>query len=104
MKLWVTATTGLIDTHGHYAATGVDEHIHRRSYRCVATPPGPRINRFSKTRSEPIELGKEAEIAVWDHDLYTVPAADIKNLKCELTLFACRVVYQDIAARIVIRK
>ena len=31
-------------------------------------------------------------------------AADIKNLKCELTIFAGRVVYQDAAAAIAIRK
>jgi predicted amidohydrolase YtcJ len=33
-----------------------------------------------------------------------MPAADIKNLKCELTLFAGRVVYQDPAAPITIKK
>jgi hypothetical protein len=33
-----------------------------------------------------------------------MPAADIKNLKCELALFGGRVVYQDAAAPIAIRK
>ena len=51
-----------------------------------------------------LEAGRAADIAVWDHDLYTMPSADIKNLKCELTLFAGRIVYQDAAAPITIRK
>jgi hypothetical protein len=41
-----------------------------------------------------IEPGKDADIAVWDRDLYSMPSADIKNLKCELTLLRGRVVYQ----------
>jgi hypothetical protein len=33
-----------------------------------------------------------------------MPAPDIKNLKCELTLFGGRIVYRDAAAPITIRK
>jgi predicted amidohydrolase YtcJ len=33
-----------------------------------------------------------------------MPTRDIKNLKCELTVFAGRIVYQDAAAGIAIRK
>jgi hypothetical protein len=33
-----------------------------------------------------------------------MPAADIKNLKCQLTMLRGRVVYQDAAGPIAIRK
>src|SRR5439155_12884411 len=33
-----------------------------------------------------IEPGKDADIAVWDRDLYTMPTGELKNLRCELTL------------------
>jgi hypothetical protein len=59
---------------------------------------------FLEDRIGTIEPGKDADIAVWDHDLYSMPAADIKNLKCELTLFGGRVVYQDAASPIAIQK
>jgi predicted amidohydrolase YtcJ len=37
---------------------------------------------------------------VWDRDLYTIPADDLKNLRCEMTLLAGRIVYRaDKAAR-----
>jgi len=59
---------------------------------------------FLEDKIGSIEPGKQADIAVWDHDLYSMSAAEIKNLKCEMTLFAGRVVYQDAAAEISIRK
>ena len=40
-----------------------------------------------------IEVGKYADIAVWDRDPYTVPTADIKDMVCEITLFDGRIVY-----------
>jgi predicted amidohydrolase YtcJ len=42
-----------------------------------------------------IEVGKYADIAVWDQDLYTAPVAAIKDLKCRMTFFQGRVVYKD---------
>ena len=33
-----------------------------------------------------IEAGKDADIAVWDRDPYTVPADRLKDLKCDMTL------------------
>jgi hypothetical protein len=41
-----------------------------------------------------LEVGKQADIAVWDRNLYTVPTADIKDLRCEMTLVAGKVVFQ----------
>lgn len=49
-----------------------------------------------------IEVGKSADIAVWDRDPTAVPTADIKDMKCELTLFRGAVVYhaKDSAIRL----
>jgi predicted amidohydrolase YtcJ len=49
---------------------------------------------FLDDRIGSIEVGKDADMAVWDRDMYTVPTAALKDLKCELTLFRGKVVYQ----------
>jgi predicted amidohydrolase YtcJ len=41
-----------------------------------------------------IEVGKQADIAVWDRNLYEVPTAQLKDLACEMTLVAGQVVFQ----------
>jgi predicted amidohydrolase YtcJ len=41
-----------------------------------------------------IEPGKAADIAVWDKDLYTIPAAELRNLNCEMTIYNGKVVYR----------
>lgn len=41
-----------------------------------------------------IELGKYADIAVWDVDLYTAEADQIKNMKCRMTLLEGEIVYR----------
>jgi predicted amidohydrolase YtcJ len=48
---------------------------------------------FLDDRVGSIEVGKDADIAVWDRNLYTVAADGLKDLKCELTLVAGRIVY-----------
>jgi predicted amidohydrolase YtcJ len=42
-----------------------------------------------------LEVGKDADIAVWDRDLYSIPIADLQNLRCELTLLRGREVYRS---------
>ncbi len=90
---------GLYGAHPFGTAESIDVHTALRSYSAWAAR-----QLFLEDKIGTIEPGKDADIAVWDHDLYTMPAADIKNLKCELTLFAGRIVYQDAAAPITIRK
>lgn len=54
---------------------------------------------FLDDRIGSIEVGKDADIAVWDRDLYTVAADALKDLKCELTLFRGKVVYEGARPR-----
>lgn len=49
---------------------------------------------FLDNRVGSIEVGKDADIAVWDRNMYTVPADQLKDLICEMTLFRGDVVYK----------
>ena len=48
---------------------------------------------FLEQRIGSLEPGKDADIAVWDRDLYSIPSDDIKNIRCELTFLRGNVVY-----------
>lgn len=50
---------------------------------------------FLETQTGSLEPGKSADIAVWDKDITRVPTAELKDLKCELTLFRGAIVYQS---------
>jgi predicted amidohydrolase YtcJ len=89
---------GVYGKHPFGTAEAIDVHTALRSYTAWAAR-----QLFLEDKTGSIEPGKEADIAVWDRDLYTMPSAEIKNLKCELTLFAGRVVYQDPAAPITLK-
>jgi predicted amidohydrolase YtcJ len=85
---------------GTYGATpfGLDESVDvrtaLRSYTIWAAH-----QMFLDDRVGSIEVGKDADIAVWDRDPYTVPAEELKDLACELTLLQGTVVYRAPAAR-----
>ncbi len=49
---------------------------------------------FLDDRVGSIEVGKDADLAVWDRDLYTVPTAALKDLRAELTLVRGRIVHR----------
>ncbi len=49
---------------------------------------------FLDDRVGSIEVGKDADLAVWDRDMYTVPTAELKDLRAELTLVRGRVVHR----------
>jgi predicted amidohydrolase YtcJ len=49
---------------------------------------------FLDDRVGTIEVGKEADLAVWDKNPYTVPAANLKDLSCEMTFVKGRVVHK----------
>lgn len=70
-------------------AESVDIHAALKSYTIWAAH-----QLFLENRIGSLEVGKDADIAVWDRDLYSIPADDLKNLKCELTLLRGRIVYR----------
>lgn len=50
---------------------------------------------FLEDRIGSIEVGKDADIAVWDRDPYTVPTDSLRDMRCQLTLFRGKVVYSS---------
>ncbi len=45
-------------------------------------------------RTGSLEVGKSADIAVWDRDPLSVPTDALKDMVCEMTLFQGRIVYE----------
>ncbi len=80
------------------SAEAIDVHNALRSYTIWAAH-----QLFLEDKIGSIEVGKEADIAVWDRDLYSIPTDQIKDLKCELTLFGGRIVHQAAGTPITIR-
>jgi len=66
----------------------IDVHNALRSYTIWAAR-----QLFLEKRIGSIEPGKDADIAVWDRDPYTIPGDDLKNMKCEMTLLRGKVVF-----------
>jgi predicted amidohydrolase YtcJ len=48
---------------------------------------------FMEDKIGTLEPGKRADIAIWDRDIYTIPTAEIKDMKCLMTLLDGEVVY-----------
>ena len=69
-------------------AEGVDIHTALRSY----TAWGSR-QMFLEDKIGTLEVGKRADIAVWDRDLYSISNEQIKDLKCLMTLLDGEVIY-----------
>lgn len=68
---------------------GVDIHAALRSYTAWAAR---QIDADQDTGS--LEVGKSADIAVWDRNPYTIPAAELKDMVCEATIFRGRMVFR----------
>lgn len=50
---------------------------------------------FLEQKIGSVEVGKYADLAVWDRNPYAVPVADLKEMRCLLTMFNGRVVYRS---------
>jgi predicted amidohydrolase YtcJ len=68
----------------------VDGHTALRSY----TAWGAR-QMFLEDKIGTLEAGKRADIAIWDRNIYVVPTAQIKDMRCLMTLLDGEVVYQS---------
>ena len=92
--LWASAARqtakGTYGLHPFGMAEAVDMHTALRSY----TAWGSR-QMFLENKIGSLEVGKKADIAIWDRDLYAVPIDEVKNLKCLMTLFDGEVVYNS---------
>ena len=69
-------------------AEAVDIHAALRSYTIWAAH-----QLFLEDKIGSIEVGKDADLAVWDRDWYTVPTDAVKDMKCEMTIFAGKVIW-----------
>jgi len=90
---------GVYGFHPFGTAESVDIHAALRSY----TSWGAR-QLFLEDKIGSIEPGKEADIAVWDRDLYTVPTDALKDMKCEMTIFRGQIVYKATGTQITIKE
>jgi predicted amidohydrolase YtcJ len=90
--LWASAARetlkGTYGPHPFGSAEAVDMHTALRAYTAWAAR-----QMFLENKIGSLEVGKRADIAVWDRDLYSVPIGQIKDLKCLMTLFDGEVVY-----------
>jgi predicted amidohydrolase YtcJ len=69
-------------------AESVDIHTALKSYTIWAAH-----QLFLEDRIGSLEPGKDADVAVWDRDLYSIPADNVQDIHCELTLLRGKVVY-----------
>jgi predicted amidohydrolase YtcJ len=70
-------------------AQSIDVHAALKSYTIWAAR-----QLFIENEAGSLEVGKSADLAVWDRDPYAVPTSALKDMHCELTLFRGRLVYE----------
>ena len=49
---------------------------------------------FMEDRLGSLEVGKYADVVVWDRDLYTVPTRELRSIRAEMTMVEGRIVYE----------
>lgn len=79
-------------------AESVDIHTALRSYTGWAAR-----QLFLEDRIGSIEPGKDADLAIWDRDMYTIPTGELKNLHCEMTIFGGKIVFQSPTGQIAVK-
>jgi predicted amidohydrolase YtcJ len=80
---------GTFGPHPFGTAESVDVHVALRSYTAWAARQV-----FLEKETGTIEAGKWADFAVWDRNPYSVPASDLKDMKCTMTLYKGKVVFE----------
>jgi len=100
--IWSTVVRKTLNgTYGYQpfgTAEAVDIHAALRSYTIWAAH-----QLFLEERIGSLEVGKDADIAVWDRDLYAIPSDELKDIRCELTLLKGRVIYRNSASAITVQ-
>jgi hypothetical protein len=90
--LWASvereALKGTYGRHPFGTAESVDIHAALRSY----TSWGAR-QLFLEARTGTLEVGKDADIAVWDRNPYGIPSAQLRDLHCEVTFLGGEIVF-----------
>jgi predicted amidohydrolase YtcJ len=101
--IWATITRsplkGSYGLHPYGTAQSVDVRTALRSYTIWNAR-----QLFLENKIGSLEVGKYADIAIWDKDLYTIPTDEIKNLECQMTLVGGKIVYRNPGASLVISK
>jgi predicted amidohydrolase YtcJ len=91
--LWASvvreAQTGAYGKTPFGLAESVDIHTALKSYTIWAAR-----QMFLDRQVGSLEVGKDADIAVWDRNMYAIPSAQLKDLVCEMTLLAGKAVYR----------
>jgi predicted amidohydrolase YtcJ len=83
---------GTYGSHPFGTAEAVDIHAALRSYTLWAAH-----QLFMERQIGSLEVGKDADIAVWDRNMYEIPPQQLKDLQCQLTLVHGEVVYDESA-------
>jgi predicted amidohydrolase YtcJ len=84
------ALKGTYGKHPFGMAESVDIHTALRSYTAWAAR-----QLFLDQRTGTLEAGKDADIAVWDKDPYSMPSTQLKDLHCQMTLFQGKIVFRE---------
>lgn len=91
--LWSSVVRETLNgTHGR-TPFGTDESIDIRTALRSYTQWAAHTM-FLEDRVGSIEVGKEADLAVWDRNPYAVPPAELKDLVCQMTFVRGRMVYR----------
>jgi hypothetical protein len=61
---------------------------------CAAHGLESGLSSFLEKQVGLIDVGKDADIAVWNRNMHEIPADDLRNLTCEPTLVAGKMVYR----------
>jgi predicted amidohydrolase YtcJ len=80
---------GTFGQHPFGTAESVDVHTALKSYTIWAAR-----QLFLEKETGSIETGKWADLVVWDRNPYSAPTAEIKEMKCMMTLYKGKVVFK----------
>lgn len=84
-----TPLKGVYGAHPFGTSEAVDVHVALRSYTIWAAR-----QLFAEKETGSLEAGKWADIAVWDRNPYTAATADLKDMRCLMTLYKGKVVFK----------